>query len=245
MHLRFALASLLVLTACASPSAMTDISPSPTAALLLGEQHDAPEHHQLQRQMVQALAGRGVLAALALEMAETGTSTAGLSPQASEADVRRALRWDDRAWPWASYAPAVMAAVSAGAPVVGANLPREQVRGSMADATLDTLLPGPALKAQQQAIRIGHCGLLPEHQIAPMTRVQVARDRAMAATLAQLVQPGKTVVLIAGAGHVDPAVGVPYFLPVGVVSKAVVLPASPVPRRDYCEDMKRSLKPAP
>ena len=126
--------------------------------------------------------------------------------------------------------------------VTGANLPREQMRDAMADSSLDAALPGPALKAQQQAIRNGHCGLLPESQITPMTRVQIARDRAMAATLAQLVQPGKTVVLIAGVGHVDRDTGVPRHLPAGLVSRSVELPRPPAPRRDYCEDMRRSMK---
>jgi uncharacterized iron-regulated protein len=245
MHLRIAAISLLFLAACAAPPAPSDVVHSGTAVLLLGEQHDEPGHHELQRETVQALASRGVLAALALEMAEAGTSTAGLPPQASEDEVRRALRWNDEGWPWTAYRPAVMAAVAAGLPVVGANLPRNQQRAAMADAALDRLLPGPAIKAQQQAIRIGHCGMLPESQIAPMTRVQIARDRTMADTVARLVAPGKTVVLIAGGGHADPEVGVPQYLPRGLVSKSVQLPPPLTPRRDYCEDMRRSVMPRP
>ena len=103
--------------------------------------------------------------------------------------------------------------VGGGVPVLGANLPREQMREAMADASLDQLLPGPARKAQEQAIRQGHCGLLPEPQIRPMTRVQIARDKAMAETIAAASAPGKTVVLLAGAGHVEPGVGVPLHLP--------------------------------
>ena len=245
MRLRIAATILLFLAACASPLALTGIAQSEVAVLLIGEQHDEPEHQRLQREMVQALAGRGVLAALALEMADSGTSTAGLTAQASEADVRRALRWNNEGWPWVAYAPAVMAAVAAGVPVLGANLPRERLRTAMGDATLDGMLPGPAIKAQQQAIRAGHCGLLPESQIAPMTRVQIARDRSMAETLANLAAPGKTVVLIAGGGHVDPAVGVPRHLPPGLASNSVTLPVPPTPKRDYCEDMRRHLAPRP
>ena len=235
----------LLVAACASRPALTDSAQSDTPLLLLGEQHDEPDHQQLQREMVQALASRGVLAALALEMAEEGTSTAGLAREASENEVRRALRWDNDGWPWAAYAPAVMGAVGAGVPVVGANLQRSRLRAAMADASLDGLLPGPVIKAQQQAIRIGHCGLLPEGQIAPMTRVQIARDRTMAATLAGLVVPGKTVLLIAGGGHVDPEVGVPRHLPTGLASKSVVLPAPLTQKRDYCEDMRRHVAPKP
>lgn len=245
MQLWIAAIALLFLAACTTPVATTDVAHSDTPALLLGEQHDEPAHQQLHREMVQALAGRGVLAAVALEMAAAGASTAGLSPQAGEDEVRRTLRWDEEAWPWAAYGPAVMAAVAAGVPVVGANLPRDRLRPAMADASLDALLPAPAMQVQQQAIRSGHCGMLPESQIVPMTRVQIARDRSMADAVARLAVPGKTVLLIAGGGHVDPEVGVPRHLPPRLASRSVQLPPPATPRRDYCEDMRRHTMPRP
>lgn len=235
MHRTLLAAVLLLVAGCASLPAS-----SPPDILLLGEQHDASEHQQLHRQAVQSLASQGRLAAVALEMAEQGHSTAGLSKEASEADVRSALRWDDTAWPWQAYGPAVMAAVAAGVPVLGANLPRPNMRPAMADAALDAALPGPALKAQQQAIRTGHCELLPEAQIAPMTRVQIARDRAMAQTLAQAAVAGKTVVLIAGVGHVDPALGVPQHLPRSFQVQARTHPPQP-PKQDYCDALRRQM----
>ena len=245
MHCRAAAISLLFVAACASPPAsLKDVALADTAVLLLGEQHDAPAHQQLQREAVQALASRGRLASLALEMAESGTSTAGLSATASEDDVRRALRWDGAAWPWAAYAPAVMAAVAAGVPVVGANLPRERMRSAMADSSLDAALPASVLQAQQQAIRDGHCGLLPESQIAPMTRVQIARDQAMASTVERLTVPGKTVVLIAGGGHANAALGVPLHLPAGLRFESVILPAEPS-QQDYCAQLRSRLKDRP
>lgn len=245
MRLRIAALGLLLLAGCASPPESPGIVESDTALLLLGEQHDDASHHQLEREMVQALAGRGVLAALALEMADSGASTAGLAPRASEDEVRRALRWNAQGWPWADYGPAVMAAVAAGVPVVGANLERAQLRAAMADASLDSRLAGPAIQALQQAIREGHCGLLPESRIGPLTRMQIARDRTMAATLQALAVPGKTVLLIAGAAHVDPRLGVPQHLPPGLASKSVLLPPASAagPKRDYCEDLRRSLTP--
>jgi uncharacterized iron-regulated protein len=234
----------------------------PADVILLGEQHDAAEHHRIEREVVQALARRGALAALALEMAEQGGSTAGLPRDAGEAEVRTALRWSDEAWPWGDYGPAVMAAVRAGVPVLGANLPRTQMREAMAQSTLDAQLPGPALKAQQQAIRIGHCGLLPESQITPMTRIQIARDQAMARTLAGAAVAGRTVLLLAGAGHVDRALGVPQHLPPGLKVEAVQMQAGTaqgatksvaqfdqiwttpaVPLQDHCAQLQRSMQP--
>lgn len=197
----------------------------PADALLLGEEHTAAAHQQIEQQVVALLAARGLLAALALEMADAGVSTAALKPGATELQARQALKWDDKGWPWKAYGPAVMTAVRAGVPVLGANLPRPQMAGSMADRKLDVLLPGPALKAQQQRIRIGHCNLLPENQITPMTRIQIAKDITMANMLSQAALPGKVVVLLTGAGHADRNLGVPQHLPSDVKARAVHLRA--------------------
>lgn len=237
MHRLLAVLAACLLAACAAPAPGVR---EPVPALLLGEQHDAAEHHVLQRQVVEELADRQLLAAVVLEMAQRGRATAGLPPSASDAQVREALGWSEEAWPWASYGPAVMAAVRAGVPVMGTNLDMPQMREAMGDARLDALLPPQALRGQQQAIRAGHCDMIPEGHIGAMARVQIARDRAMADAVARAAVPGKTVVLLAGAGHVDPALGVPLHLGTRLRSEAVVLP--PIATgKDYCADLRRQM----
>lgn len=235
----------------------------PADVLLVGEQHDADEHHRIEQQLIARLAGQGLLAALALEMADVGLSTARLKPSSSEEQTRRALKWDDRGWPWAAYGPAVMTAVRAEVLVLGANLPRTRMAASMDDRTLDVRLPGPALKAQQQAIRIGHCERLPETQIMPMTRIQIARDITMAEAIQQAALPGKVVVLLAGNGHVDRQLGVPQHLPTDLKARVIHLRAgagdgpatvdapdsvwftAAVPDKDYCAPLRQEDRPAP
>jgi uncharacterized iron-regulated protein len=247
---------LLLLAGCASPfsfptSGLPGIETRvaallPADAILLGEQHDAPTHQDMHRRAIEALSARGVLAAVALEMAEQGRSTAGLPRDAVESDVKAALQWSDAGWPWQAYGPAVMAAVRAGVPVIGANLPRSQMRAAMGDAALDASVPDGVLQAQRAAVREGHCGLLPDTQIGPMTRVQIARDRAMAQAVAQatVTVPGKTVVLLAGAGHVDPVLGVPRHLPPTLRVRAERLPPEP-PKKDYCAELREQFKGKP
>ena len=168
------LSAAWLLTACAAPARPLSAPEQarlaallPADALLVGEQHDAPEHQQLQRQIVDWLAARGDLAALAMEMAERPHTTAGLPRDASESAVRAALAWDEAGWPWATYGPVVMAAVRAGVPVRGANLPRADMRRAMADPTLDARLPPAMLAEQESRIREAHCHALPESQIRP------------------------------------------------------------------------------
>ena len=230
----------------------------PADALIIGEQHDAPEHHAIERETVEALASKGKLAALLLEMAEEGHSTARLDTGATDSQVQAALGWNDKAWPWQSYGPVVMAAVRAGVPVIGANLPRARMKNAMTDVSLDVQLNGEAYTAQQDAVREGHCKLLPEPQIVPMTRIQVGRDRAMAQAIVKARQPGKTVLMISGAGHATKVLGVPQHLPTDVTVKAVRLQAGqspddedenkgaydavwrtpPLPPKDYCASMR-------
>ena len=235
------IAAVLVLSACAGAPSVTE--PTRAAAVdvvLIGEQHDAASHARTHERWVTALAQQGRLAALALEMAEQGTSTAGLQPTASEQQVQLALRWNLAGWPWVRYAPAVMAAVRVGVPVVGANLPKDRQRQAMRDEVLERRLPVAALAAQRQAVRDGHCGMLPPEQIAPMTRIQIGRDAAMAQTVAALAQPGKTVLLLAGSGHVRPELGVPVHLPASLTVQALELPREET-GRDYCAEFRKQM----
>ena len=258
-------ASTLGLLACASVVPDTQLPDSffvariqrllPADAILLGEQHDAPDHQRIHRVTVETLTAQNALSALALEMAATGLSTEKLSPQADDTQVRAALQWNNESWPWAAYGPIVMTAVRAGVPVVGANIATTGLRDVMGNARFDGLLTGPALKAQQQNIRSGHCEMLPESQITLMTRIQIARDVSMADTLVRLAQPGKTVLLLAGRGHVERSLGVAQHLPPDFKAKTVLLgvapasdateaialidqtwPALPAPVIDYCAE---------
>lgn len=227
--------------------------------LLLGEQHDAPEHQHLSARVAAELAAQGRLGALALEMAEQNHDSRALPRDAPEEAVRAALAWHEAGWPWAAYGPIVLAALRAGVPVHGANLPRAAMRAAMDDAALDAAVPAAVRRRLEADVRDGHCGLLPDARLPAMTRVQIARDRAMAATLRHLAQPGRVVLLVAGVHHVDATCGVPLHLAgSGLALRTVRLGAGaamgestpgfdetwatpPLPPRDPCAELQRSL----
>jgi len=264
--LAWAAATAAALSACASPGSSAPVSPAawparleallPADVLLLGEKHDAPEHQRLQREAVQWLAARGQLAALVLEMAERGNGTTGLPRDATPDQVQAALQWKDAAWPWQAYGPVVMAAVAAGVPVLGGNLPRTGMRAAMGEPAWDRHLPAAALQRQHEALREGHCGLLPEAQIAPMARIQIARDASMARTAQEALRPGQTVLLVAGGGHVLRSLGVPTHWPLHLRSKVAlaqagkaqeaieneadaVIETPALPPRDHCAELRQ------
>lgn len=225
-------AALALLLGCAAPARLPAGWPEslrpllPADVILLGEQHDAPAHQAMQAAAVQWLVAQGRLSALVLEMAEAGHSTQALPPSADESTVRAALGWDEQWWPWKHYAGAVMAAVRAGVPVFGGNLPRASMASAMNNTALDQLLPAAALADQRSAVREGHCDLLPEAQLPGMVRIQMARDQSMARTLAAAPRGrGQTVLLIAGGGHVLRSRGVPVYLPKNLEVKVALAQA--------------------
>ena len=227
----------------------------PTDVLLLGEQHDAPDHQRLQRDTVQWLAARGRLAAVVLEMAERGHSTAALARGATEAQVQSALQWNDAAWPWSAYGPVTMAAVRAGVPVLGGNLPRSAMAAAMQETRWDTHLATTARQQLLDALQDGHCGMLPAARLPAMARIQIARDASMAKTAQEAVRPGQTVLLVAGGEHVLRHRGIPTHWPQNIRSKVasahtdqaqaaiktgvdIVVATPPLPPHDACEVLR-------
>jgi len=240
----------------------------PARARLLGEQHDASEHQRIARALVQTLAGRSVLAAVVLEMLPVGSSSGQLPRDSTELAVQQALGWNEGGWPWAAYGPVVMAAVRAGVPVLGGNLPTQQMRAQMTRIEIDSRLAAPALAEQQQLMREGHCGLLPESQIAPMARIQIARDLSLAATLEAAVRqagPQQLVLLLSGSVHADKRLGVPAHLPPDLAVRSVRLlaggqdgqggqgagqfdahwPTAPAPPTDHCAALREHFRQRP
>ncbi|MBY0412264.1 MAG: ChaN family lipoprotein, partial [Burkholderiaceae bacterium] len=111
-----------------------------------------------------------------------------------------------------------------------------------------------------EALREGHCGLLPESQIAPMARIQIARDASMAQVVQGALRPQRTVVLVAGGGHVLRTLGVPTHWPANLVSKVVIAQSNQsqaainkeadlvvttpaLPERDMCAPLRAQRKP--
>ena len=251
------LAALLALAACTAPAPPLPLPDTPV--LIFGEQHDQPDHQRQVAQAVRQLAAQGRLAAVVIEMAEQGRSTRGLPRDADAERVRRSLAWSG--WEWPAYEGVVMAAVRAGVPVLGGNLPRASLRDAMGDAARESQVDPVVREKLASAVREGHCGLLPAAQEPGMVRVQIARDQAMAQTVAGALQPGRQVLLLTGAQHAARDRGVPLHLARahGAPRVHVVVfgdrdpglaadelrPARQTPRPDPCEGLAEQLRQPP
>jgi D-serine deaminase-like pyridoxal phosphate-dependent protein len=228
------LAALSTLVACAAPPAPlppdagTPAPWPPSQLLMYGEQHDQPDHQRQVADIVRQLAARGELAAVVIEMADAGRSTRGLPQGSNQAAVRDALAW--AGWNWDDYAGVVMSAVQAGVPVLGGNLPRADMREAMRDGRLDELIDSTAREHLLEAVRSGHCDLLPASQLPGMVRIQIARDASMASTVAAALNaapPDQRVLLLAGAQHVSRDRGVPLHLPPGTPLHVTLFGSAP------------------
>lgn len=183
--------------------------------VILGETHDNPVHHRLQRSALEAIAARGGRRALAMEQFDSEHQAAIDAAQGRGADAESladAGRFDRKGWGWAMYRPLVEFAVTQGWPLVAANLSRGEARAIVAEPARSGLPPPePALRAALERDLIeGHCGHRPdEKRLAGMVEAQRARDALMARRLG--AEPSGTV-LIAGNGHARKDVGVPHYL---------------------------------
>ena len=203
--------------------------------VLLGEIHDNPEHHRLQRRALEALAKRGARA-LAMEQFDTEHQPPMDAARAKGADAEAladAGRFDREGWGWAFYRPLVEFAVAQGWPVLAANLSRKELRSTSSDAARIAALPAPPglVAALEKDMVDGHCGHRPDPKtLAAMVNGQRLRDARMAAALEAAT--GGTV-LIAGNGHVRRDRGVPLYLAKGgafVVGHVEVRPGVTDPR---------------
>ena len=184
--------------------------------VLVGERHDNPDHHALQRWLLQALAQRRESGSLLLEMLNPDQQKAvdqvkmTIARGESPGDLPVALRWQ-KGWDWELYAPVVRYALAQPYPLLSANLDR----GEIADIyRREPQITGAAAAKSVQdelldQIRVSHCNMLPESQLPAMLAVQQQRDRRMAERLGAAPEPA---VLFAGAFHVRRDVGVPLHL---------------------------------
>jgi uncharacterized iron-regulated protein len=182
------------------------------AHVILGETHDNPEHHRLQRVALEALAARGPSRVLAMEQFDSEHQPAIDAARLRGADaeaIADAGHFDRKGWNWPLYRPLVQFALERGWPIAAANLSRSEARTIVADPARSGLPPAPPTvkAALERDIIEGHCGAAPEpKRLAGMVEAQRARDARMASVMKD------RSVLIAGNGHARRDRGVPLYL---------------------------------
>ncbi|MES2818578.1 MAG: ChaN family lipoprotein [Pseudomonadota bacterium] len=185
--------------------------------VLVGEQHDNPDHHALQLWLLRSLSTHRPTGSLLLEMLDpTQQARVDAAQIASRAgrpvlDPFADLAWQP-GWDWSLYGPLVRHALARPYPLLAANLTRDELMGIYRQRPLlsGQAASAPAVQAALlEDIRQSHCGLLPDSQLPSMLAVQQQRDRRMAQALLAAPAPA---VLLAGAFHARRDLGVPLHL---------------------------------
>ncbi|MBH3463066.1 MULTISPECIES: ChaN family lipoprotein [Pseudomonas] len=182
--------------------------------ILVGEKHDNPDHHALQRWLLQALQTARPQGSVVLEMLQPAQQPLidKVQRQAQlPSDLPAALDWQ-QGWDWQIYAPIVREALKGPGVLLAGDLSPEAMREAY---RRQPVLSGARSNAPQvkaallEQVREGHCGLLPESQLPAMLVIQQQRDRHMAERLLAAPQPA---LLLAGAYHARKDLGVPLHL---------------------------------
>jgi uncharacterized iron-regulated protein len=195
--------------------------------VLIGEQHDNPDHHLLQARLLRALVAGGRRPAVVFEMLNQEQQPAVDRALAAQTDVDGfgvAVDWAHSGWPpWSLYRPLFAEVIAARLPIVAAGLDRKTAM-RMAGQDISEFDPalaqeleaaGPLPPAQQAALREemqqAHCGKISAvEMLDAMVLIQRARDARLALGMQRAGADG--AVLIAGAGHVRRDRGVPAYL---------------------------------
>jgi uncharacterized iron-regulated protein len=193
--------------------------------VLLGEKHDHPEHHRLQRELLDALTRTGRRKpAVVFEMVDVDDQPKlDAAPREAEA-LGEAVAWKARGWDWPLYKPIVALALARGLPIVAGNFPRAKIKSlfhpggePIDDETkkslgVDRPLPAALERDLEDELAASHCGKLPKEMVPGFAIAQRLRDGQMAERLRTRATEGGAV-LVAGAGHVRRDRGVPWYLP--------------------------------
>ena len=196
--------------------------------IYLGEKHDNPHHHLLQRAIVEKLIAQGKRPALGFEFFskdQTGWlmnySQGKPSPFSAEGPdetgkkLRNALGWQDRS-DWVFYFPLIQLARQYHLPVFGADLPsglRVRLTRSGVEA-LSAIEKSMLVFSSYQKedyrqfmlkrLADSHCGLASESLLLRLYSTWLLRNESMAQSIFMMLEqrPKEPVIVVLGMGHV-------------------------------------------
>ncbi|MDP2343687.1 MAG: ChaN family lipoprotein [Deltaproteobacteria bacterium] len=227
--------------------------------VVVGEQHDQASHHELQRRVVQAMAGDGPGLVVGLEMLswEHQPELDRFNQGDVDADgLRDAVDWK-KAWgfDFGLYEPIFNVGHTGGARFLALNAPRGLVR-SIRRQGLDGLSPSdramvpeldlgdPLHRAWFERIFSSAGHPLKAADVDGFYRAQVLWDESMADRAATAIKEGaRQVIVLAGAGHVANGRGIPQRVErrLGVRVLAVV-PMSGVDNGNAVEAIQKAVR---
>jgi uncharacterized iron-regulated protein len=194
--------------------------------LLAGEVHDNPQHHAIQREILEHASTGGRTPALAMEQFDVqhqaGIDQALVGADGSPSRVADAGHFDRKGWNWPIYEPLIAIALSKHLPIVALNLSRPDAQkvsaqgfvalgtGRVEKLALEKTWNAERERKMEDEIAEGHCNQLPAEVLPKLVLAQRARDATMADALIEHAPDGAVAIL--GNGHAAADMGVPIYL---------------------------------
>ena len=236
--------------------------------VLLGEQHDHPDHHAMQVGLLQALADQRLLGNVAMEMLAVNQQ-----PRLDSLMMRRdvlpsELEWNV-GWPWENYQQQVAVALMWANRVLAGDLADDQKAATRRDNVIIPHYSPEHTDFLANLVVTSHCNLFPADRAGPMVKMQLARDQFMARQMNRYPVTDKVSVFIAGSGHVRADYGAPLWLADDLPRLTILLQAvgaetdarsyanervmgkypadliyfvPAMPARDYCAELLESMR---
>lgn len=192
--------------------------------LMLGEQHDHPDHHQIETFFTYFLAGQGILGHVVMEMVSVDQQYAiDRTTRAIENLRPQDIDWPEKGWPWPSYEQQVKTAMRLSKGLKAGDLSEMQKQNVRDAGNAIAHYSTEHSQYLAELIETSHCGMFSAEQAMPMVNMQIARDQLMAQQLTAYALADKVGVFIAGAGHVRADYGAPLWLADDVPVRTLLL----------------------
>ncbi|MFK7836300.1 MAG: ChaN family lipoprotein [Sulfitobacter sp.] len=189
--------------------------------VILGENHGNAVHHAGQAALMAEVGPTAVVfEMLTPEMAESVMAF----EEADLATLGRAIGWETAGWPEFSLYQPIFEALG-GAEVVGAAMPRAQVRQAFSEGAasvfgaqaerfgLQAELPAGQHERRMKMQFDAHCEAMPLAMMGGMVEAQRLRDAHFSRVALQALEAyGRPVVVITGNGHARKDWGMPFVL---------------------------------
>lgn len=194
-------------------------------AVLYGEVHDNPLHHELRSRLGLSAYASTVLEQVAADKAKALETFPYAMYAADSLDkFKTAVDWQNSGWQTYNYDALLVAVLKAQTPIYAGDPARDTIKKIAKDGEgaipaeergklkLDVALGEKADSAALDELFEGHCGTMPRESLAPMALAQRYRDAVLADGI--LTASGKhgASVLLAGNGHVRKDRGVPWYV---------------------------------
>ena len=211
--------------------------------IYVGETHSVYGHHLLQLAVIRGLYEQGVDLAIGMEFFQQPFQKwldAWIAGELSEAEMLEKTQWYDRwRFDYRLYRPLLRFAREHGIPIIALNVPRELTdkvsQKGLAGLSRDERAQLPAeIDRSDQAYRQRLHEVFSRHQKNDESRferfldVQYSWDEGMAERIADYLRahPEKTLVVLAGSGHLAYGSGIPNRVARRLpVSSVILLPA--------------------